>query len=480
MSLYPEFSPLYLHGQWQPAVGGDQLAVINPATEAVIGYVARSGRPELEAAVASAAQGFQVWRGIPAIQRAAILRQAARLLRERVDAIAPLLTLEQGKPLAEARSELQAGADVIDWFAEETRRTYSHLIPARAAGIQQFALKEPIGPVAAFTPWNFPINQIVRKLSAALAAGCSIIIKGPEETPAAPSALIRTFADAGVPAGVITLLFGDPVEISSYLIAHPRIRKISFTGSTTVGKQLAALAGQHMKPVTMELGGHAPVILAEDADLPTALAQMAAVKFRNAGQVCIAPTRFLVHRSRFEEAIERFVQIAGALKVGNGLDEGTQMGPLAHARRLQALESLLDDARRHGGELHLGGGRLPRSGYFFAPTVLSHLSIRSRLMQEEPFGPIALFQPFDEDDEAIAEANRLPYGLAAYAYSRSSKRLRAYTERIESGMLSLNHFGLALPELPFGGIKDSGFGSEGGPEAIEEYLHTRLVSRFED
>lgn len=474
---YPAQIHLYINGQWQSAADGRRLPVLNPATEAVIGELAHAGQPELEHAVQAAQQGFKVWKATPALHRASLLRRAAVLLRERAEQIAPILTQEQGKPLAEARGELLAGADVIDWFAEEARRTYSRLIPARAAGIQQLALKEPVGPVAAFTPWNFPINQIVRKLSAALAAGCSIVIKGPEDTPAAPAALIQVFADAGIPAGVIGLLFGNPAEISSYLIAHPAIRKVSFTGSTAVGKQLAALAGQHMKPVTMELGGHAPVILAEDADLSAALTQMAAVKFRNAGQVCIAPTRFLVQRSRFEEAISRFVDIAAALKIGNGLDEGVQLGPLAHARRLQALEQLLDDARRRGAELHLGGGRLPRQGYFFAPTVLSHLPSSARLMQEEPFGPIALFQPFDEDEEAIAEANRLPYGLAAYAYSRSSNRVRAYVEGIESGMLSVNHFGLALPELPFGGIKDSGFGSEGGPEAIEEYLHTRLVSR---
>ncbi len=468
---------LYLNGQWQAAADGRTLPVINPATGARAGEVAVAGPAELALAVTAAAEGFQRWKATPASQRESVLREAAWLLRERAGQIAPCLTGEQGKPLAEARDELLASARLIEWFAGEATRIYGRLVPFREAGVQSLVLREPLGPVAAFTPWNFPVSQIVRKLAPALVAGCSVVIKGPEEAPSAAAALIQAFADAGVPDGVMGLLFGDPAEISRYLISHPLIRKVSFTGSTEVGRQLASLAGQHLKPLTLELGGHAPVILAGDADLAVALPQLAALKFRNAGQVCIAPTRFLVQRQRFQEAIERFVGLAAALKVGNGLEAGVQMGPLAHERRQLALTALLDDARQQGGELHLGGSPCAGPGYFFAPTVLSRLPVSARLMQEEPFGPVALFLPFDEDDEAITEANRLAYGLAAYAYSCSGSRLRAFREGIVSGLLALNQTSLAWPELPFGGIRDSGFGREGGPEAIEEYLYSRTVSQ---
>ena len=405
------------------------------------------------------------------------MRKAADLLRARAETIAPLLTMEQGKPLAEAKGEALAGADVIDWFAEEGRRAYGRVIPARAAGIYQLVVKEPVGPVAAFTPWNFPINQVVRKLSAALATGCSIIVKGPEETPAAPAELIRCFVDAGVPAGVVNLVYGVPADVSSYLIPHPVIRKISFTGSTAVGKQLAAMAGLHMKRATMELGGHGPVIVFDDADVDMASKMLAAAKFRNAGQVCVSPTRYLVQEKVYDSFVEKYVAATGRIKVGDGLKEGTTMGPLANTRRVVAIEAFVDDALKAGAERKTGGSRIGEKGNFFEPTVLTNVPLTARAMNEEPFGPLAMINPFKTFDDAVSEANRLPYGLAAYAFTKSAKTANAVAAEVETGMITINHLGLALPEVPFGGVKDSGYGSEGGSEALEPYLVGKFVTQ---
>jgi succinate-semialdehyde dehydrogenase/glutarate-semialdehyde dehydrogenase len=405
------------------------------------------------------------------------MRKAAHLFRERADAIAPTLTMEQGKPLAEAKGEALAGADVIDWFAEEARRAYGRVIPARAEGVYQLVIKEPVGPVAAFTPWNFPINQVVRKLSAALAAGCSIIVKAPEETPASPAELIRAFADAGVPSGVIGLVYGNPADISSYLVPHPVIRKMSFTGSVAVGKQLAALAGTYMKRTTMELGGHAPVIVFDDSDVDAAAKTMTFMKYRNAGQVCISPTRFLVQEGVYASFVDKFVAGAKAIKVGDGMDKDTKMGPLANPRRTRAMEAHVDDARKHGGKVLTGGYPIGEKGNFFEPTVITELPREALAMNQEPFGPLAIINPFRSLEDAVTEANRLPYGLAAYAWTRSAKTANAVAASVETGMMTINHLGLALPEVPFGGVKDSGYGSEGGSEAIEAYLNPKFVSQ---
>jgi succinate-semialdehyde dehydrogenase/glutarate-semialdehyde dehydrogenase len=398
-------------------------------------------------------------------------------MRQRAEAIAPYMTMEQGKPVGEAKQEALNAADLIDWFAEEGRRAYGRVIPARAANVTQLVIKEPVGPVAAFTPWNFPINQVVRKLSAALATGCSIIVKAPEETPASPAELVRAFVDAGVPAGVVNLVYGVPAEISSYLIAHPVIRKISFTGSTVVGKQLAALAGSHMKRVTMELGGHGAVLVCDDADVDAASRMLAAAKFRNAGQVCVSPTRFLVQEKVFDDFVGKFVAATAKVKVGDGMQEGTTMGPLANTRRIRAIESFVDDALKAGAERKTGGSRIGEKGNFFEPTVLTHVPKEARAMNEEPFGPLAMINPFGKLEDAVAEANRLPYGLAAYAFTRSAKTATTIAHEIETGMLTINHFGLALPEVPFGGVKDSGYGTEGGADAIEPYLVSKFVTQ---
>jgi succinate-semialdehyde dehydrogenase/glutarate-semialdehyde dehydrogenase len=473
--MYPD-TRLFIDGAWRDAAAGRWIEVLNPATEEPIGRVAHAGTEDLDAALDAAARGFAAWRKVSAFDRAKVMRKAAALMRERAEHIARLMVLEQGKPLFEARLETNAAADIIDWFAEEARRTYGRVVPARADGIVQLVVKEPVGPVAAFTPWNFPINQVVRKLAAGLAAGCSVIVKAPEETPASPAELIRAFHDAGVPAGVIGLVFGIPAEISSYLIPHPVIRKISFTGSTAVGKQLAALAGLHMKRSTMELGGHAPAIVFDDADLDAAVKVLAANKLRNAGQVCVSPTRFLVQEGVYPAFVEKFTAALQSAKIGNGLEDGVVMGPLANERRIPAVQALIQDAISQGARLKTGGKRIGNKGYFHEPTVLTEVPVSARAMNEEPFGPLALINPFKRDEDAIEEANRLDYGLAAYGWTRSTRRAQMLAQGVETGMLSLNHHGLALPELHFGGIKDSGQGSEGGADAIEAYLNLKLVT----
>lgn len=468
---------LHIDGKWRGGSSGKTIAVLDPATEETIGTVAHADKVDLDEALAAADRGFKQWRVVSPFDRAKVMQKAAALMRERADTIAVLMVQEQGKTLVEAKMETMASADIIEWFAEEGRRAYGRIIPARLPGVYQMAIKEPVGPVAAFTPWNFPINQVVRKLSAALASGCSIIVKAPEETPASPAELIRAFVDAGVPSGVINLVYGVPSEISQYLIPHPIIRKISFTGSTNVGKQLAALAGQHMKRVTMELGGHAPAIVFDDADVDAAAKILSAAKYRNAGQVCISPTRFLVQKGVYNKFIEQFTAGAKAIKVGNGMDKDSRMGALANPRRVTAIEEMVQDAKAKGATITAGGHRIGNKGYFFEPTVVTDVPKDARAMNEEPFGPLALISPFSTFDEVATEANRLPFGLASYAFTSSTKTATAIGSAIESGMVSINSFGLALPEVPFGGIKDSGYGSEGGTEAMDGYLNTKFITQ---
>lgn len=477
MHNYPDVK-LFINDEWRDAIGGETIPVIDPATEEVIGKIAHARKADLDHALEAANKGFKIWRDTSPFDRSKVMRKAADILRSRVDSIAYVMTREQGKPLAQAKSEIVSAADMIDWFAEEARRTYGQIIPARIGGVSQMAVKVPVGPVAAFTPWNFPINQVVRKLSAALACGCSIIVKAPEETPASPAELIRAFVEAGAPAGVVNLVYGIPAEISEYLIAHPVVRKISFTGSTPVGKHLAALAGTHMKRATMELGGHAPVMIFDDADIDKAVEVTTMAKFRNSGQICTAPTRFLVQDGVADKFLDGFVKAAQALKIGNGLKDGVDMGPLANVRRIPVMEDMIHDAISNGAELRNGGKRIGNKGYFFEPTILANVPISAKIMNDEPFGPIAIVNRFSHDDEAIVEANRLPYGLAAYAFTGSLKTAHRLSRQVEVGMLTINHNGLSLPEVPFGGIKDSGYGTEGGSEATQAYLETRFVSQM--
>ena len=472
---YPN-TELFINGKWRAASSNDWLDVINPATEESVGKVAVAQISDLDEALDAANAAFKLWRNTPPFARYKIMRRAADLLRERADSVAKIMTIEQGKPIAEAKGETMLGADTIDWYAEEGRRAYGRVIPSQLANVNQIIIKEPVGPVAAFSPWNFPINQAVRKISGAVAAGCSIILKGPEDTPASCAELVRAFVDAGIPDGVINLVYGVPADISNYLIPHPIIKKISFTGSTAVGKELASLAAQHMKLSTMELGGHAPAIVFNDADLAAALDVLTTQKFRNAGQVCVAPTRFLVQDELYEKFVDGYVKLAKEVKLGNGLDSSTSMGPLAHDRRLAAVEELVQDAVDLGAKIHCGGQRPKNVGYFYPPTVLTGVPKSARMMNEEPFGPVIPISSFKTVDEVLMEANRLPYGLSAYAYTASSETADRVGREIESGIIGINHHGQPAVETPFGGIQDSGQGKENGSEGLESYMHSKLIS----
>ena len=472
---YPN-TELLINGTWRPSSSSDWLDVVNPATEEVVGKVAIAQISDLDEALDAANSAFKIWRNTAPFARYKIMRRAADILRNRADNVAQIMTIEQGKPIAESKGETMLGADTIDWYAEEGRRSYGRTIPSQAANVNQIIVKEPVGPVAAFSPWNFPINQAVRKISGAVAAGCSIILKGPEDTPGSCAELVRAFVDAGIPAGVINLVYGVPSDISNYLIPHPLIKKISFTGSTAVGKELASLAARHMKLSTMELGGHAPAIVFKDADLATALDVLTMQKFRNAGQVCVAPTRFLVQEELYEKFVDGYVELAEKVKLGNGLDPSTSMGPLAHDRRLTAVEELVQDAEDLGAKIHCGGQRPKNVGYFYPPTVITGVPLSARMMNEEPFGPIIPISSFKSVEEVLTEANRLPYGLSAYAYTASSEIADRVGREIESGIIGINHHGQPAIETPFGGIQDSGQGKENGSEGLESYMHSKLIS----
>jgi succinate-semialdehyde dehydrogenase / glutarate-semialdehyde dehydrogenase len=471
---YPKIS-LYIDGSWTQGSGTRRQPIINPATEAVLGEVPLAERPDLDAALAAAERGHLQWRDTPVETRTRILLEAARLLRERAARIGEVMTLEQGKGITEARGEVGRAAGIIQWDVEEARRAYGRVIPTDANS-QLLVLREPVGPVAAFTPWNFPAGSPTRKIAAALAAGCSIVIKASEEVPGTACELVRCFADAGVPAGVLNLVFGVPEEVSSYLIASPVIRFVAFTGSIPVGKHLAGLAAAVMKPNVMELGGHAPVIVCEDADPVAAARSCVSGKFINAGQVCTSPSRFLVHAAIVERFTQAFVEAAQKLVVGDGLDPKTQMGPLANGRRLQALQALVDEAVGRGARVHCGGKRLGTRGFFFPPTVLTQVPDDTQLMRSEPFGPIAPIRAFTDLEEALRIANSLPYGLAAYGFTGSAAKANTLMRRLEAGIISINHVGGSVVEAPSGGYKESGYGREGGAEGLEGYLVTKRVS----
>ncbi len=468
----------YIDGKWVKPSSGKSQDVMNPAKDVALGQLGHASKSDLDLALAAAQKGFNEWRRMSPFERGKIMRKAADLLRARVDAIAEVLTLEQGKTLAEAKAELLGSAEVIEWFAEEGRRAYGRIIPSRTAGARAMVIPEPVGPVAGFSPWNFPATQAVRKIAAALAAGCSIIVKCPEETPGSPIGVVRCFHDAGVPAGVLNLVYGVPSEISEYLIPHPIIRKVSFTGSVPVGKHLNALAAAHMKRATMELGGHSPMLIFDDVDTASVAKLTAAMKWRNAGQVCISPTRFFVHDKVYDKFVAEFTSIAKEMKVGDGLDPASRMGPLANPRRINAMQTLIQDAQEKGAKVQTGGKRIGNQGNFFEPTVLTDVPNSARIMNEEPFGPVAVMLRFKDTDEMLTEANRLPFGLASYIFTHNTKLATKAADALEAGMVSINHHGIALPETPFGGIKDSGFGHEGGIEGLSAYMQSKFVSHL--
>ncbi len=467
---------LLIDGEKVPAGTRITQPIVNPATGETLAALPHASPADLDRALEAAARAFLVWRKVSPYERSKLLRKAAALIRERADHIGMLLTQEQGKPLAEAKIEAMAAADIIEWDAEEGRRSYGRLIPARAEGARYIVMKEPVGPVAAFSPWNFPVVLSTRKISAALATGCSIVIKPAEETPASPLAIAQAFVDAGLPKGVINVVYGVPADVSTHLIQSDVIRKISFTGSVQVGKLLAKQAASGLKRATMELGGHAPVVVFDDADIDQAVPMSVGAKYRNAGQICVAPTRFYVHSSVHDKFVEKFAAMANAIPVGNGMDSASKMGPVANPRRIDAMERFIGDAVKQGAKLMAGGERLGNQGNFWKPTVLADVPPSAKIMNEEPFGPVAVTSRFDTFDEVVKEANRLPFGLASYAFTRSAKTANAIAEAFESGMVSLNGFALAMPETPFGGVKESGYGSEGGTEGLEAYQITKFVS----
>lgn len=471
----PEF-PLFIDGKFCSGSAGRTIPVENPATGEGIGQLAMAETDDIQRAAIAAAQAFPKWKRQLPIERSRILREAAQLIRTRVDRIAATMTAEQGKLIAEATRETLFAADVFDWYAEEGRRIYGETIPSRFPGVRQSVLREPVGPVAAFTPWNFPAGAVALKVAAALAAGCSCVLKAAEETPGTALAIARALADAGLPGGVLNLVFGVPSEISTALIGHPAIRKISFTGSPNVGRELGVLAAQNLKRVTLELGGHAPVLVCDDADPIATADTIAAAKYRNAGQVCISPTRVFVPEGQYKRFVDRFAEKAAEIKPGPGNDTGSTMGPLANARRVAAMERIVADASAKGGRIVTGGRRIGNAGHFFEPTVIADATDDMMVMNEEPFGPVAAITSYTELSDAIARANRLPYGLAGYAFTGSSSRAAELKDALEVGLLGINHLMLSTPETPFGGVKDSGYGLEGGREGLQPYLVTKFVA----
>ncbi len=468
---------MLIGGEWTRGTGHAAEDVIDPSNEQVLGSLPHASPADLASAVDAAVRSFATWSRTPAMERRRILLEAARLIRERTDTIAHIMTMEQGKPLAEARGELTGAAEIFEWYAEEARRLYGRVIPARQANARHLVLQEAVGPVAAFTPWNFPALTPARKIAGALAAGCTCVLKPAEETPATALELARACVDAGLPPGVLNVVFGVPAEVSRFLIEADGIRKITFTGSTAVGKQLAAMAASNgMKRCTMELGGHAPVLVFDDADIDAAARACAASRFRNAGQVCVAASRFFVQRGAVARFVERFVEAAQANVLGSGLRAGSTMGPLANARRLQAMRAFLDDGQQRGGAVATGGRRAEGAGFFWEPTVLTGLPDDARAMTEETFGPIAPITAFDTLDEALARANRLPFGLASYAFTTSAATAMRVSDGLQAGMVGINTLALSLAEAPFGGVKESGYGAEGGTEGLGAYLSTKFVA----
>lgn len=474
--MYPTLS-LYINGEFIEAQGRKTEPVLNPATLEELGKLPHATQDDLDLALKSAQTAFESWRHSSPIERSDILRKVAQLCRDNAQEIGRNITLDQGKPLAESVAEVINCSEHAEWHAEECRRIYGRIIPPRNPAVRQMVVREPIGVCAAFTPWNFPFNQAIRKITAAIGAGCTIIIKGPEDSPSAVMAIAKMFHEAGLPKGVLNVVWGVPAEVSDYLIRSPIVRKVSFTGSVPVGKQLAALAGAHMKPVTMELGGHSPVLVFPDIDIPRVAKQLAYFKVRNAGQVCISPTRFYIHEDIYEPFKDAFINVLANVNVGNGLEAETEMGPLAHERRLAAMDNFVQDALSHGGRLELGGSQSEGTGYFYGPTVLADVPDHAMIMTEEPFGPIAPLTRFSDTTEVLKRANSLPFGLASYAFTNNLQTAHTVSNELQAGMVSINHFGVSIAETPFGGIKDSGIGSEGGTETFDGYLVTKFITQ---
>jgi succinate-semialdehyde dehydrogenase/glutarate-semialdehyde dehydrogenase len=478
VETYPRLA-LLIDGEWVGAQGRQVQRVVNPATAECLAEVPLATPEDIDDAAAAAARAFKTWRRVPAIERGATLHKIGRLLRRDEERLATILTLEQGKRLVEALQEIRNCADTFEWMAEEGKRAYGRIVPARSRDTDQLVRLEPVGPVAAFSPWNFPAVLSSRKIATALAAGCTVVLKPAEETPGILVAIAQLCIEAGLPAGVLNIVFGYPPEVSSRLIASPHIRKVSFTGSVPVGRQLAAQAGALCKKITLELGGHAPVIVTYDVDIDRVVELTLAAKFRNAGQLCISPTRFYVHESVHDRFLNKLAEGARAIRVGSGLDGATGMGPLANSRRVAAMQGFCDDAHSHGARI-VAGGKAPenlKSGYFWEPTVIADIPDEAKAMTEEPFGPLALVSPFHELSQALKSANSLDVGLAAYAFTRSLRSANEIEHGLEAGNVSLNTYAISAPEMPFSGIKSSGLGSEMGVEGLLDHMHLKSVVR---
>lgn len=467
---------LLIGGEWTPKGNRESEPVINPATGDCIGVLPHASKADLDRALDAAEQSYPIWRNTSPQERGKILKRAADLMHQRAEHIARIATIEEGKTIHETRLETHVSADILEWYAEEGRRAYGRVLTQRMPGTRMMVVREPVGPVAAFAPWNFPVGNPCRKLGAALAAGCPCIMKPAEQTPASALEVARALMDAGLPKGVLSIVFGVPSDVSTHLLASPIIRKISFTGSTRVGKHLVKLAADGMKRTTMELGGHAPVLVFDDVDIDHVLDQSAQWKFRNSGQVCVSPTRFYVHERIYKRFVDGFAERARSWTVGDGLVESNKMGPLAHSLRPNWMDELLSDAKKHGAHFDAGGSRIPGPGYFWQPTVISEVPNEARIMNEEPFGPIAIINPFSGFDAVIKEANRLPYGLAAYAFTRNNRTVNLLGDQLEAGLIGVNTFAVSVRDSPFGGMKESGHGSEEGMEGLEACLVTKFIS----
>ena len=469
-------TPLFINGRWERGEASEAVPVMNPATGEALYELSLANPRQLDRAVESAGAAFLKWRDVEAVQRARILHQAANLLRERRENIARSITREQGKPLREALGEVANASDVFDWYAEESRRSYGRIIPSRKPGLESIVDLEPLGVVAAFTPWNVPCLASAKKIGAALAAGCTLVIKPPEETPSAAIEIARALAESGLPDGVLNVVFGVPHVVSEHLIDRPEVQKVSLTGSQRAGREIARLCARHTKRSSLELGGSAPVIICEDADPEAAAALLLPAKFANAGQLCISPTRFFVHESVYEGFLDFVAGRVSVMRLGDGMDPDTAMGPLANTRRVAAVEALVEDAVSTGAKIRARSDRNPNAGNFHPAILLSDVGDEARIMREEPFGPVIPVQPFTNLDSAVEKANGLDFGLAGYAFSSSHSTLRRLRRDIEVGVLGLNTCDISGPETPFVGIKGSGYGFKGGLEGLREYYNVKYVA----
>ncbi|MEX0343314.1 MAG: NAD-dependent succinate-semialdehyde dehydrogenase [Rhizobiaceae bacterium] len=476
MKAYPDLN-LLIDGVWRKSSTGESLPVVNPATEETLADLPSASETDLDEALASSAKGFKVWRAMSSYERGRILIKGADLVRDRTEEIAVAITLENGKPLAEARAEIGTVSDIIEYSAEQGKRMQGRIVEGRVSGTTHYVTHDPVGPCLAVTPWNFPINTVSKKVGPALAAGCSVIVKASNETPASAILLAQALMDAGLPPGVVNVVFGPSAKLTQHLINSEVIKKISLTGSVPVGKQLAKLAAERMQRVTMELGGHAPVVVWDDVDIGKAADLMVMGAFRNAGQICISPTRFYVQDAIYSDFVDAVTERASKLVVGDGMDPTSQMGPLANARRLAAMVEFVEDARTRGAEVTTGGRRVENRGYFFAPTVVKDAPDDCMLMTEEPFGPVAPMTRFSNLEDVAARANSLELGLASYAITNSLERASATAEALEAGMVGINTVGIAIPETPFGGVKESGYGVEGGPESLDHYVVPKSIAQ---